>query len=150
MLSIGRATLFVMPCFLPWSLAVCFISWVSCAPRSNRCIELLYRYPSSLSSSALDVKYLIYIRVLPKVRKSQHQYPEFRQKQGEIQKKPCKKSTLERKAGWNFWVSPCLSFFPECLHWCYIYFHCSYLYSHCNFSRTVCIKCWVSAFHTEF
>jgi hypothetical protein len=28
------------------------------------------------------------------------------------------------------WVSPCLSFFPERLHCCYIDFHCSYLYSY--------------------
>ncbi len=40
--------------------------------------------------------------------------------------------------------------FPECLHCCYIeYFHCSYLYNYYNYSRTFCIKCWVSAFHTQ-
>jgi hypothetical protein len=36
------------------------------------------------------------------------------------------------------------------LHCCYIYFHCSYLYSYYDSSRTLCIQCWVSAFHTEF
>ncbi len=39
--------------------------------------------------------------------------------------------------------------FPERLHCSYIYFHCSYLYNYCNYSPTLCIKCWVSAFHTE-
>ncbi len=32
---------------------------------------------------------------------------------------------------------------------CKIYFHCSYLYNYYDYSRTLCIKCWVSAFHTE-
>jgi hypothetical protein len=41
-------------------------------------------------------------------------------------------------------------FFPERLHYCYIDFHCSYLYSYYNSSRTSCIKCWDSAFRTEF
>ncbi len=35
------------------------------------------------------------------------------------------------------------SFFPERLHWCYIYFHCSYLYNYYNSSGNFCIKCWV-------
>jgi len=39
--------------------------------------------------------------------------------------------------------------FPKCLHYCYIYFHCSYMYIFYNYSRTLCIKCWVSAFHTQ-
>jgi hypothetical protein len=38
-------------------------------------------------------------------------------------------------------------FFPERLHCCYIDFHCSYLYS--NSSRTLWMKCWDSALHTE-
>jgi hypothetical protein len=38
---------------------------------------------------------------------------------------------------------------PERLHCCYIYFHCSYLYNCNNYSRTLCIKCWVSTFHIE-
>ncbi len=46
-------------------------------------------------------------------------------------------------------VAVCLSFFPERLHCCYIDFHCSYLYSYYNSSRTLCIKCWDSAFRTE-
>ncbi len=41
-------------------------------------------------------------------------------------------------------------FFPERLHCCYIAFHCCYLYSYYNSSRTLCIKCWDSAFRTEF
>jgi hypothetical protein len=52
-----------------------------------------------------------------------------------------------------FWVSPYLSFSlsaPERLHCCYIDFHCSDLYSYYNSSRTLCIKCWDSAFRTEF
>ncbi len=46
-----------------------------------------------------------------------------------------------------------LSFlFPELLlisECCYIYFHCSYLYNNYSYSRTLCIKCRVSTFHTE-
>ncbi len=48
------------------------------------------------------------------------------------------------------WVSPCLNFFPERLHCCYLDFYCSYLYSFYNSSRTLYIKCWDSAFRTEF
>jgi len=79
-------------------------------------------------------------------------------------KKNLQKSTLTFNAGaggrgggnsenHQFWwfLSFTLSFFfPERLHCCYIDFHCSYLYSYCNSSRTLCIKCWDSAFHTEF
>jgi hypothetical protein len=40
-----------------------------------------------------------------------------------------------------------LSFlFPERLHTAAAYiFHCSYLYNYYNYSRTLCIKCWVSS-----
>jgi hypothetical protein len=41
-------------------------------------------------------------------------------------------------------------FFPERLHCCYGNFHCSYLSRYYNSSRTLCIKCWDSAFRTEF
>jgi len=41
-------------------------------------------------------------------------------------------------------------FFLSASH-CYdIDFHCSYLYNYYNSSRTLCIKCWDSAFRTEF
>jgi len=41
--------------------------------------------------------------------------------------------------------------FPERLHHCcYIYFHCSYLYNYYNYSRTLCIKYWVSDFILRF
>ncbi len=45
-----------------------------------------------------------------------------------------------------------LSFlFHERLHCCcYIDFHCYCLYSYHNSSWTLCIKCWDSAFRTEF
>ncbi len=39
--------------------------------------------------------------------------------------------------------------FPERLHCYYIYFQCSDLYKYYNYSWTLCIKCWVSAFHTQ-
>jgi hypothetical protein len=72
------------------------------------------------------------IRVIrSKVRQTQHQNP---QSWGGIQKTN------------NFGgrLSFILSFlFLERLHCCYIYFRCSY------YSRTLCIKCWVSAFRTE-
>jgi hypothetical protein len=47
-------------------------------------------------------------------------------------------------------VSPLSFFFPRRINCCYINFHCSYLYSYYNSSRTLCIKCWDSAFSTEF
>jgi hypothetical protein len=31
-----------------------------------------------------------------------------------------------------------------------IHFHCSYRYTYYNSSRTLCLKCWDSAFRTEF
>jgi hypothetical protein len=50
-----------------------------------------------------------------------------------------------------FW--PCLSFFlsaSSAATYIYIYFHCSYLYNCYNYlPRTLCIKCWVSAFRTQ-
>ncbi len=76
----------------------------------------------------------------------------------EIQKN-LQKSTLAFNRGWNsenhqFWwvssVSPCLSLFLVRIHCCYINFHCSYVYSYYNSSRTLCIKCWDSAYSTEF
>jgi len=52
------------------------------------------------------------------------------------------------------WVSSCFDplfpFFPERIHSRCIYFHCSYLYNYYNYvPQTLCIKCWVSAFHTQ-
>jgi hypothetical protein len=55
------------------------------------------------------------------------------------------------------WVSSCLSVCLSFLSWApplplglHIYFHCSYLYIYYNYySRTLCIKCWVSAFHSK-
>jgi hypothetical protein len=100
-------------------------------------------------------------RVICKVMKTQHQYPEFGHKEGEIQKRNMQKSTLAFKRGggkaWNsknhqVWgkLSFTLSFFfRERLHCCHLYFQCSYLYSYYYSSRTLCIKCWVSAFHTQ-
>jgi len=41
----------------------------------------------------------VHIRVICKVKKRQHQYPEFGHKQGEIPRKPCQKVHLERKTG---------------------------------------------------
>ncbi len=72
------------------------------------------------------------IRVIRKVRQTQHQNPEFGHTQGEILKKPAKKY-ISIQGGWgvktiNFGgkLSFILSFrFPERLHCCYIYFHCS-------------------------
>ncbi len=63
--------------------------------------------------------------------------------------KSLQKSTLAFKGRWNS-GSPCLSFFLERLHCCYIDFHCSYRYSYYNSSRTLCIKCWVLHFVLSF
>ncbi len=71
-----------------------------------------------------------------KVRKRQHQYPDFGHTQGGIQKKPAKKY-ISIQPGWNSgnnrilmvsWISPSF-FFPERLHCFYIDFHCFYLYT---------------------
>jgi hypothetical protein len=110
--------------------------------------------PFALSTSSSDKGYDIYmthkkwgnIRNIRKVRKRRHHYLEFGHTQGEIQKKPAKQYIS---------ILPTIKmvhkfFFPESLHCCYIDFHCSYLYSYYNSSRILCIKCWDSAFRTEF
>jgi hypothetical protein len=94
------------------------------------------------------------IRVIHKVRKIQHQYPEFGHKQREIQNKPAKEYISIQRGGdtqENYrkpsilidgFLSFNLSFFyPGRLHCYYRYFHCSYLYSYYDSSRTLCIKC---------
>jgi len=48
-----------------------------------------------------DIK--LYNRVIPKVRKTQHQNPEFGHTQGEIQKKNLQKSTLAFQQGGGGW-----------------------------------------------
>ncbi len=70
------------------------------------------------------------IRVIRKVRQTQHQNPEFGHTQGEIFKKPAKKYiSIQGREGVktiNFGgkLGFILSFlFPERLHCCYIYFH---------------------------
>ncbi len=62
------------------------------------------------------------------------------------------------------WISSPSFLFPQRLHYCYIYFNltaltsitatiyiftCSYLYNYYNYSWTLCIKCWVTAFHSD-
>jgi hypothetical protein len=88
-----------------------------------------------------EVRNLWYIRVIRKVRQTQHQNREFGHSQGEIKKKPAKKYiSIQWGGGEGEWgetqktinfgskLSFILSFlFPERLHCCYIYFHCSYL-----------------------
>ncbi len=97
-------------------------------------------------------------RDIRKVMKTQHEYPEFGHTQGEIKKKPAKKYISIQGGGGetqktiNFdgsWVSLCLSFFLSASS-AYIDFQCSYLHRYYNSSRMLCIKCWDSAFRTEF
>ncbi len=99
---------------------------------------------------------LIYI--IRKVRKRQGAYPSLVM-HGLRFKKNMQKGTLAFKGGdetqkiINFYCFLSFTvafFFPERLHCCYIDFHCSYLYSYYNSSRTLCIKCWDSAFRTLF
>jgi hypothetical protein len=79
-----------------------------------------------------ETKFVRY-RVIRKVRKTQHRNLEFGHTYGEIQRKPAKKyiniqgAMKLRKPPILVvnWVSSCLSFSPERLHCCYIYFHCS-------------------------
>jgi hypothetical protein len=48
------------------------------------------------------------------------------------------------------WVSSCLSFFLLSASTAATHiFTWSYLYNYYNYSRTLCIKCWVSVFRTE-
>jgi hypothetical protein len=89
-----------------------------------------------------------HIKVFSKVRKTQHQNPEFGPKAGEIQKR-----TL---AEFHLVLGPSCPF-PKRLHcfstlyvWnkreyplrCYSYFCCSHLYDYYNYSGTLCIKYW--------
>ncbi len=90
---------------------------------------------------------LKYIRDICKVRKRQHQYPEFAHINGEIKKKSAKKY-INIQGGVKLRKHPVFLFFPERLHCCYLDFHCSYWYSYYDSFRTLCIKC--SAFCTEF
>jgi hypothetical protein len=79
--------------------------------------------------------------VIGKVMKTQHQNSEFNST-GWDSIKNLQKNTLDFNGGSNS-VSFILSFlFSERLHY-------SYLYNYDNYSQTLCIKCWVSAFHTE-
>jgi hypothetical protein len=60
--------------------------------------------------------------------------------------------SIQEGGGWNLvvsWVWPCLPFSLSASSFATLDFHCSYLYSYYNSSRTLCIKCWDSAFRTE-
>jgi hypothetical protein len=47
---------------------------------------------------------------------------------------------------WLNWVHPIFTLISlSASTRCYIYFHCSYMHCYYNYSRTLCIKCWVSA-----
>jgi len=70
----------------------------------------------------------VLIGLISKVRKTQHQNPEFGHTEGEIQKKPAKKKLGIQRCETQKTINFHLSFlFPRRLHCCYIYFHCSYL-----------------------
>jgi len=58
-----------------------------------------------------------YNTVIRKVRKREHQNPEFGHKQGEIQNKPAKKYISIQGGSFTLYF-----FFPERLHCCYIIF----------------------------
>ncbi len=82
----------------------------------------------------LILKFLADNRVIHKVRKTQHQNPEFGHTQGEIQKKkPAKKyisiqggDETQKTINFGGKLSFILSFLcPERLHCCYIHFYCS-------------------------
>ncbi len=109
-----------------------------------------WRCSQLIPTLAEPIKTNVIIETIRKVRENTGpEPPEFGLKPGEIhKKKPTKKyiSLLQGwRAGWNsemhhfcgklsffvrFWFP--LSFFPERLHCCYIYFHCSYLYNFYN------------------
>jgi len=80
------------------------------------------------------------MRVIHKVRKTQHQNPEFGHTQGEIQKKTAQQyisiqggDETQKPINFGGKLSFILSFlFPERLHCCYTYFHCSELYNYHN------------------
>jgi hypothetical protein len=93
-----------------------------------------------------------HIRDIRKVRKRQHQYPEFGHTQDEIKEKPAKKyiSIQTGGSGRGRLKLRKLSILmvPE-FHPAFLFpmsgssidFHCSYVYSYYNSSRTLCIKC---------
>ncbi len=95
-------------------------------------------------------------RVIQKVRKTQHQNPEFGHTQGEIGKNLAKKYISNQGAKKLRkpsilvvnWVSSCLSFFLSAST------AATYIFTAPNWTTTIisltsCIQCWVSAFHTE-
>jgi len=90
-------------------------------------------------------------RVIRKVRKAQHQSPEFGHTEGEMKKKPPKKY-INIRGGMKLrkpsilvvnWGSSCLSFFMSASNAATCIFTAS------NCTTTSCINCWVSAFHSE-
>jgi len=112
-----------------------------------------YPWISSLGSSQVEDSWLWVsltwgrIRIIRKVRKTQHQNPEFGHKPGEIKNKSAKKyiqgGETQKTIHFCNKLSFILSFlFPKRLHCCYIYVHCSYLYNSYNYSRTLCIWSW--------
>jgi len=87
-------------------------------------------------------------RDICKVRKREHQHPEFGHIQGEIKKKPATKYIGIQGVGVKLKKPSILMvpefhpvFFPDRLHCCYIDFQSHYLSSNYNSSRTLCIKC---------
>jgi hypothetical protein len=133
--------------FLTYQKVLFYLNWF---------IKYLKSAPHKHNTSICSQRALF--RDIHKVRNRQQQYLEFGHTRGEIQKKNAKKYISIKGGGGLELRKPSILivpewimsfFFPERLHYCYIHFHCSYLYSYYNSARTSCIKCWVSAFHTE-
>jgi hypothetical protein len=126
--------------------------WKQLEAGPNTCV---WRHCLPLSSSTHDHQKASHriSEFFCQVRKTQTQSLELGPKESEIQKqKPAKQSTLAFKLGGVRRGCEVLtpSFLPSFLpfrwvplYWCCIYFSCW------NYSRTLCIKCWVSAFHTQ-
>jgi hypothetical protein len=90
-----------------------------------------------------------HIRVILKVRKRQHQNPEFGCKRGE---KPAKKyisikgGDTQKTINFGGKLSfICLLLLCDRLDCCYVLYDWSYMYRYYNYSRTLCIKCWLLA-----
>ncbi len=100
--------------------------------------------------------FFIAITVIHKVRKTQHQNPEFDHTQGEVKEKPAKKYTsiqrgikLRKPSILVVKLSFILSFlFPERLHYRrYIYFHCA---PKCTTTRISLESCALNAEYEHF
>jgi hypothetical protein len=140
----------------------CFENWkASWTPffsvNTHRVSQVVLNLYSHTLVSSQERIFIIEIDVC-KVMKNQHENPGIGHKLNEIFFKTCKKVHLALNRGVKLRKPSILVIiefhpvFPFCLSASsastYI-FTCSYLQSYYNYSQTLCIKWWVSAFHSQ-